>query len=209
MAPLKCQHNLGKRSPFDYACVVDAYITVPKQAPRSWFSWLSLSSQIDLDYTTTMLHEAGHYANNHTMWAYIITAAASGAAFSFPKSLRGKAMIGSCCSKLVYHLTSRKFERDADRYAIMHSKHPENLEMEAKAFRYHHEEFAKVITTLEEKLSANEDLDPQMKRILHYTLKIAPIALRIIDTHPPFLERAEYFEKAAEELRKKQQDNQS
>lgn len=190
---------LGK-SPSAYASVTDAYIIVPKPTPHSYFNF---SSPAEFDYITTMLHEAGHYANNHTLWTCIIASTTAGAAQSFAKSLRGKSGLTLCCSFLSSQLVARKFERDADRYSIEHSRYPAHLEAQAKAFCSHHDQEQADIKAIEKKIS-DLSLYPKTQTALRYLLKASQIVHNIRDVHPSNLERAEYFKKAAAELRAKQ-----
>lgn len=84
----------------------------------------------------------------------------------------------------------RQFEREADQFSIDHALHPDELAKQARWFRNLHNK-------------EQQKLDTWQKRLLSDPKQI------LFGTHPSNLERAETFEKAAAELRTKQQSNPS
>jgi Zn-dependent protease with chaperone function len=75
-------------------------------------------------------------------------------------------------------------ERKADQYAIRFAKTPEELERESKFYQKKHTQFV-------------ESTHTRSPLILAADLSWS--------THPSFLERAQYFQEAADALREKQQ----
>lgn len=211
----------------EYACVHDTYITIPSEpdSPHAIF-----------DYTTTMLHEKDHFDDRIVLWRSIIN---SGFMMTSWASicLATKKIVPAECPiiKSIYFATSPVWgiwpslpvmyylacsdERKADNYAIKHSLYPERLKAQARAFRHLHDQEWSAI----EMLAADPDagFDMPNRPFLAAAIKTLPSAMhpkalslmryieRIPDTHPFDLERAEYFKKAAQELRKKQQGKKS
>lgn len=99
---------------------------------------------------------------------------------------------GSCTSSLLFPHFSRYQERNADKFMMMHIKDPSNLEEEAQSLRKDH---LKDVQSL--------------AHYPHYLRAYVHVDALVFNTHPSNLERAEYFEKAAAELRAKQQSKQS
>lgn len=201
-----------------------AILGIDEEASPQDRSWQSQNDSVittptdlnaDGNPVCALIHEEWHRRNHDAIKRIIFTTLTNGAGWLATAALLRKGswsktptLLDSVGKSLVYYygthigassLTAtalppfqRYRERNADKFMMAHIKNPQDLSETAEFYNYRHEQYTDAVDKLP-----------------GYTQLYVAAYLGLFDTHPSNLERAEYFEKAAAELRTKQQSKKS